>query len=111
MRRLLVPMLLVLPAADALADRISNMTREERCVYVARLHAAAAYHHSQGRARDQVTIHWHGDETENEVRFVNGTIDRAYAIIDREAQRGRNGLPPEFVGDEGYATCIRESES
>lgn len=111
MRRLLVPILFAFPVTDALADRITEMTREERCVYVARLHAAAAHHHNQGRARDQVKIHWRGDETENEVRFVSGTIDRAYEVIDRELRQGRTQLPPEWIGDQGYASCLRESES
>ncbi len=110
MRRFLTVVVLALPISDALADRITAMTREERCVYVARLHAAAAYHHSQGKARDQVTIHWHGDETENEVQFVNRTIDRAYELIGREAKAGRTGIPAELIGDQGYAACLKESE-
>ncbi|MBK8018735.1 MAG: hypothetical protein IPK20_19895 [Betaproteobacteria bacterium] len=48
----------------AQADRITTMTREEKCVYVARLQVAAAFYYTQGQRRDEVKIHWHGDDSQ-----------------------------------------------
>lgn len=96
-------------AGLAYGDRISEMTREERCVYTARLQVAAAWHFSQGRSRESLKIHWHGDETQNEIDFVNRTIDAGYAAMVREHGRGVPTPPVEIVGDQAYVACMKES--
>jgi hypothetical protein len=96
----------LLAAAPAFADRITELPRTERCVYKARLSVAGYYWYQQGRARQDVKIHWKGDETQDEIEFVNRTIDEAYAAAD--AIRGGSGRPAsdtEF-GDRVYNACM-----
>jgi len=92
----------------AQADRITTMSPEERCVYVARLQAAAAYQYRQGKARSDLQIHWHGDETANEVEFVTRVIDQGYEAMQREEQAGRKDTPVEIIGDRAYDACRKE---
>lgn len=92
----------------ARADRITAMTPEERCVYVARLQAAAAHQYRQGKARGDLQIHWHGDETANEVEFVTRVIDQGYEAMQREEQAGRKDTPVEIIGDRAYEACRKE---
>ena len=99
--------LLCLPWA-ARADRITSMTPEERCVYIARLEAVAAHYFSQGKARSEVQIHWHGDETANDIEFVSKVIDEGYRAMEREAAAGRTGVPAEVIGDRAYTACRSE---
>lgn len=101
---------LMLSAPAALADRITTMTREERCVYVARLQAAAALQFLEGKRREEVRIHWHGDETDHEMRFVTRVIDEGYAAMAREASAGRRSTPVEAIGDRAYQGCMSEKE-
>jgi hypothetical protein len=98
--------LALLAAAPAFADRITEMPRTERCVYKARLSVAGYYWHQQGRPRQEVKIHWHGDETQHEVEFVNRTIDEAYAAA--EAIRGGSGkrVSDSDFGDRVYNACM-----
>ncbi|MBI1394937.1 MAG: hypothetical protein GC151_03075 [Betaproteobacteria bacterium] len=91
------------------ADRISDMTREEKCVYTARLQVAAAYYFTQGKAREDVKIHWHGDETENEIQFVTLNVDAGYAAMKRAVAASGRGIPVEVIGDKVYETCMRET--
>ena len=91
----------------ASADRISDMPRTERCVYKARLSVAGYYHYLQGRPREAVQIHWHGNETQNEIEFVTRTLDEAYA----RAAALREGAPESPVsevqfGDQIYEACM-----
>ena len=98
--------LALLAGAPAFADRVSEMPRTERCMYKARLSVAGYYWHQQGRARQDVKIHWHGDETQNEIEFVNRTIDEAYAAA--EAIRDTSGKPLSDAdfGDRAYNACM-----
>jgi hypothetical protein len=66
MVRLAASLLLLLPALAA-ADRITEMSATELCAYRAKLSVAAYFYFRQGKPRGDVTIHWHGDEMENEV--------------------------------------------
>jgi hypothetical protein len=97
--------LLVL-AAPALADRITEMPRTERCVYTARLSVAGYYWHQQGRPRQEVTIHWHGDETQNEIDFVNQTVDEAYAAADAVRNGSDKYVSEADFGDRIYNACM-----
>lgn len=107
MRRTWIGLLLCLPGV-VLADRISQMPRTELCVYKAKLSVAGYYYYLQGRARESVTIHWHGDETPGEIEFVTRTIDEAYARAEalRQVHPLRSVSEQEF-GDQAYTACIK----
>lgn len=94
-------------AGAAKADRITQMNTEERCAYAARLQVLAAHYHAKGKARTEIAIHWHGDETQNEIDFVNQVLDAGYAQVTRDSQSGKV-LPLELFGDRAYETCISE---
>jgi hypothetical protein len=98
--------LLLLAAPLAQADRITEMTREDRCLYVARLEMLAHEFFERGRARGDVVIHWHGDETENEIAFVNQTVDHAYAWLEAWAQSSNEMLPAQSFGEMVLQACM-----
>ena len=106
----LAAVLLVLPIA-ASADRISAMSHAERCAYGTKLQVLGAYYYGQGTPRAEVKIHWHGDETQNEIDFVNRAIDAGYAMIEREYEVGRKDTPLALLGDRIYEECMRGEES
>lgn len=97
-------LLLLTPAAHA--DRISRMEKTERCVYVSKLEVAAYYYFEQGRPREEVVIHWHGDETENEIAFINKTVDDAYAWLASWKQSSNSMLSAQSFGDMIYQACM-----
>ena len=101
-----VPMALSLPAW---ADRISDMPRTELCVYTARLSVAGYHQYLQGKPREAVRIHWHGDETQNEIDFVTRTLDQTYARA-AALQAGKQVSEQQF-GDMAYEACMTGSES
>lgn len=107
----LVCVLLALPSVPARADRITSMSREDRCGYVAKLHVLAHHYFGKGTARADVKIHWHGDETPYEVEFVNRTLDAGYAESERLRAAGQTNLPPEVVGDRAFETCMAGQDS
>jgi hypothetical protein len=96
----------LLAAAPAFADRITEMPRTERCVYKARLSVAGYYWHQQGRARPDVKIHWHGDETQNEIEFVNRTIDEAYSAAEAIRDGSGEHVSEAAFGDRVYNACM-----
>ncbi|MEO8164791.1 MAG: hypothetical protein ABI619_05285 [Betaproteobacteria bacterium] len=96
---------LLLPAA-AQADRISQMNQTELCVYTAQLKVAAYYFFEQGKPRDEVRINWHGDETQNEIEFVNNTVAEAYEWLVQWKDTGSRMLPAQLFGDMVYQTCM-----
>lgn len=92
------------------ADRFSDMSTTERCVYEARLAVAAYHHFLQGRKREQVRIYWHGDETESEIVFVDRLVAQAYAR--GEAVRGSGQqLSEQAFGDQAYDACMNGRDS
>ena len=99
-------LLLLLPALSS-ADRVNRMTLTERCVYTAQLSVAGYHYFLQGKARSEVPIRWHGDETQNEMDFVNQILDQAYAA----AEQDRRDRPDQLVsepafGERAYQSCI-----
>ena len=96
----------LLAGAPAFADRVTEMPRTERCVYKARLSVAGYYWHQQGRARHDVRIHWHGDETQNEIDFVNRTIDEAYAAAEAIRNGSGKSVSDADFGDRVYHACM-----
>jgi hypothetical protein len=98
--------LLMLAAQSAHADRITRMDKTELCVYVARLEVAAYYFFEQGKPREEVVLHWHGDETENEIAFVNKTVDDAYAWLASWKGSSNSMLSAQSFGDMIYQACM-----
>jgi hypothetical protein len=101
----------VLAAPTAQADRITDMSRADRCAYTARMQVLAAHYAGKGLPRDQVKIHWHGDETPNEIAFVNRLLDEGYAAWARERARHGDAFPLELFGDGVFERCMNEAES
>jgi hypothetical protein len=97
--------LMLLPCA-AQADRIAQMNRTDLCTYTAKLEVAGYYYFAQGKARDEVKIHWKGDETENEVAFVNRTLDHAYTWLGRWKENSTSMMPAQAFGDMIYQACM-----
>ncbi len=91
MRTNVLAMLLVLLLPNAVhADRITQMNQPDLCIYIAKLQVAGYYYFEQGKAREEVKIAWHGDETQNEIDFVNRTLDDAYLwLTNAKKQRRR----------------------
>ena len=98
---------LLLLATGAHADRISRMEKIELCVYVSKLEVAAYYYFEQGRPREEVVIHWHGDETENEIAFINKTVDDAYAWLAIWKGSSNSMLSAQSFGDMIYQACMQ----
>lgn len=99
-------LMFLLLANPAHADLITQMNQTDRCTYVAKLEVAAHYYFGQGRAREDVVIHWHGDETENEVAFINQIVDDAYAWLASWKQSSNEMLPAQSFGDMVYQACM-----
>ncbi len=106
MRKNLLALIFLLLPPLAHADRITQMNQTDRCTYVAKLEVAAYYYFEQGRARKDVVIHWHGDETENEITFINKTVDDAYAWLTSWKESSNEMLPAQSVGDMVYQACM-----
>jgi hypothetical protein len=107
-RFLLVFALLASPAAHA--DRISQMNQTELCTYTAQLQVAAYYFFEQGKPRGEVSIKWHGDETQNEIDFVNKTVADAYAWLTDWKSNSNGLLPAQSFGDMVYQACMTRKE-
>jgi len=108
-RFLLVCALLVPPAVHA--DRINQMNQTELCTYTAQLQVAAYYFFEQGKAREEVSIKWHGDETRNEIDFVNKTVAEAYSWLADWKNSSNALLPAQSFGDMVYQACMRKKQS
>jgi hypothetical protein len=99
-------LLLALAAsAPALADRITEMSRTERCVYTARLEVIAYHFYKQGKPREEIKLQWKGDETENEIEFVNGVLDEAYEWLNALGADATR-LSDQTFGDMVYEACV-----
>jgi hypothetical protein len=105
---LLVCALLVSPAVHA--DRITRMNQAELCTYTTQLQVAAYYFFEQGKPREDVSIKWHGDETQNEIDFVNTTVAEAYAWLTSWKGSSRELLPAQSFGDMVYQACMSKKE-
>jgi hypothetical protein len=96
----------LLVSAPAQADRITQMTQVELCTYTAQLQVAAYHFFEQGKPREEVSIKWHGDETQNEIDFVNGTVAEAYAWLADWKKSSNELLPAQSFGDMVYQACM-----
>jgi hypothetical protein len=104
-------LLSLLPTLSS-ADRVNRMTLTERCVYTAQLSVAGYHYFLQGKARSDVPIRWHGDETQNEMDFVNQILDRAYAAAEQD-RRDHPDRPvsEQAFGERAYQACIDADRS
>ena len=105
---LLVGALLVSPAVHA--DRISRLNQTELCTYTTQLQVAAYYFFEQGKPREEVSIKWHGDETQNEIDFVNRTVAEAYAWLASWKGSSNEMLPAQSFGDMVYQACMSKKD-
>ena len=106
MKKSFLGLMILLLAPAAHADRITQMNQVDRCTYVAKLEVLAHYFFEQGKARHEVVIHWHGDETENEVAFVNKTVDNAYAWLTAWKESSNSMLSAQSFGDMIFQACM-----
>ena len=102
--------LLFLVSATAHADRITQMNRNDLCTYTAQLQVAAHHYFTQGKPRSEVSIKWHGDETQNEIEFVNQTVADAYIWLTKWKEVSNEPLPAQYFGDMVYQTCMTRKE-
>jgi len=93
------------------ADRISRMNQTELCTYTAQLKVAAYYFFEQGKPREEVSIKWHGDETQNEIEFVNRTVEEAYAWLAKWKENNTELLSAQSFGDRVYLACMTQKDS
>jgi hypothetical protein len=92
--------------SPAWPDRISRMSAIERCVYSTQLAVAGYYYFLEGKSRPEVPILWHGDETPNEVDFVNRTLDLAFAMAEQDRTQRPQQMPSaQAFGDSLYRAC------
>ena len=96
---------------SAHADRISRMNPTELCTYTTQLQVAAYYFFEQGKPREEVSIKWHGDETQNEIDFVNATVAEAYTWLASWKDSSNELLPAQSFGDMVYQACMTKKES
>ena len=106
---LLVCALLASPAVRA--DGISRMKQAELCTYTTQLQVAAYYFFEQGKPREEVSIKWHGDESQNEIDFVNKTVAEAYAWLASWKNSSNEMLPAQSFGDMVYQACMSKKDS
>jgi hypothetical protein len=60
----------------------------------------------EGKSRPEVPVHWHGDETQYEVEFVNRTLDAAFAMAEHDRAQHPERMPSaQAFGDSIYQTC------
>ena len=104
--KVLVMLLFLLSTHTAQADRITQMNRSDLCIYTAKLQVAGYYYFEQGKPREEVKIVWHGDETQNEIDFVNRTLDDAYHWLASARNNGAELLPVQTFGDLVYEACM-----
>jgi hypothetical protein len=102
----LVLLLVLLPPHTVHADRITQMNQSDLCIYTAKLQVAGYYYFEQGEPREEVKIVWHGDETLNEIDFVNRTLDGAYLWLTNARNIGAELLPVQTFGDLVYEACM-----
>jgi hypothetical protein len=100
-----------LVSVPAHADRITRMNQTELCTYTAQLEVAAYYYFEQGRPLAEVKMQWHGDETQNEMDFVNQTVADAYAWLEKWKSSSNALIPVTSFGDMIYQTCMGKKDS
>jgi len=102
----LVMLLSLLLPHIAQADRITQMSQSDLCIYTAKLQVAGYYYFEQGKPRQEVKIVWHGDETPNEIDFVNRALDDAYLWLTNARNNGATLIPLQTFGDLVYEACM-----
>jgi hypothetical protein len=104
-RQFLVLCILLLPLTAG-ADRITQMSPVDLCTYSAKMQVAGYYYFEQGKSRDEVVVKWHGDETQNEIDFINRMLDEAYAWLTTARRSDSKLIPVLTFGDMVYQACM-----
>jgi len=104
--RVLLLLLVLLPPHTVHADRITQMNQSDLCIYTSKRQVAGYYHFAQGKPREAVKIVWHGDETQNEIDFVNRTLDDTCLWLTNARNNGAGLLPVQTFGDLVYEACM-----
>ncbi|MGH8632403.1 MAG: hypothetical protein ACREU7_16770 [Burkholderiales bacterium] len=73
--------------------------------YTARLKVIGYYYYLRGTPRERVKVNWKGDETRNEIDFVNRTLDEAYAWLTAASAEAAR-LSEQAFGDMVYSACM-----
>ena len=110
MKKSFLMVCVLLASAGANADRISRLNQTELCTYTAQLQVAAYHFFEQGKPREEVSIKWHGDETQNEIDFVNRTVAEAYAWLTSWKASSNELLPAQSFGDMVYQACMTKKD-
>ena len=110
MRKRFLWLCAVLVSIPVQADRISGMNQTELCTYTAELKVAAYYFFEQGKPREEVNIKWHGDETQNEIDFVNKTVEAAYDWLVKWKESSIEMLSAQSFGDMVYQACMAQKD-
>jgi len=105
----LASVLLMAPGVHA--DRIARMDPHALCTYTAQVKLAAYRFFEQGKPRTEVSIEWQGDETPEEITFVNDALTQAYAWLANWKQSSNEMLPAASFADMVYQACMREKDS
>jgi hypothetical protein len=84
---------------DSIVVEARRLDTLETCCAAAR---ARVFDLREGRPREQVKVNWKGDETRNEIEFVNRTLDEAYAWL-AAANADATRLSEQAFGDMVYA--------
>jgi hypothetical protein len=100
-----------LVSAPAHADRITRMNPPELCTYKAQVEMAAYYYFEQGKPLAEVKMPWQGDETPNEIEFVNQTVADAYAWLEKWKANSNALIPVTSFGDMIFQTCMGKKDS
>src|SRR5215212_6374449 len=101
MRFLIALMLLCVPVIGN-AFRISRISPTDRCVYV-QLTFAGNHYFLQRKTRTEIPIRWHGDETQNEMEFV----DQVFTSAKRaRRERAKESMSEQLFGDWTYRGCM-----
>jgi len=104
--RVLLLLLVLLPPHTVHADRITQMNQSDLCIYTAKLQVTGYYYFEQGKPREEVKVVWHGDETPNEIDFVNRTLDDTCLWLTNARNNGAGLLPVQTFGDLVYEACM-----
>ncbi len=105
MARIIILIAMLYSATASLAEaptrtHIENLIPIEKCVYRAKLGAAASWLRIQKKATScqDMEIYWHGDETDYEIAFIKEYLCEGF-MLDKD---------PIKTGDIMYTDCFKK---
>jgi len=106
-RRAALLLAIVPLAAIGSVDRVQRMNAAERCVYTAQLAVIGYHYFLEGKTRGEVPVRWHGDETQNEMNFVNVILDETFLAAERDRrEHPQAAVSEQAFGDRAYRACM-----